>query len=377
MLPHSWRRFLAIVRLILAVSCLTIQLMAFNYALTDTVAIFAAYIVYSAAAVLWRGLEDSRFSMFALAIDFLLFLLAADAPVSYGQWITAVFYSYLLISAVVLHNWRKALGAGIACLVGVYLTAALHGTILFPVLIAGGIVACAVSIERDHLQERLSQLSRQSVLYRYDAERAREAERQRIAADFHDGPLQSFISFHMRLELIRKLLLRDKNAATDELMQLQDICKTQVNDLRTFVRSMRPIDVGGSLNATLRRLVEQFQKDSGIAATFISNEFLEPAEPEISLELLQIVREALYNIQKHSKATRVAVTVHKTDRSLEITVEDNGSGFAFSGKYSLGELETMRLGPNSIKRRVRTLGAEMLLDSKPGQGAGLSIRLAT
>ena len=137
------------------------------------------------------------------------------------------------------------------------------------------------------------------------------------------------------------------------------------------------MDVEGSLNATLRRVVEQFQKDSGIPATFVSNEFLEPAEPEISLELLQIVREALYNVQKHSKATRVAVSVQKTEGSLEITVEDNGSGFPFSGKYSLDELETLRLGPNSIKRRVRTLGAEMLLDSKPGHGAGLLIRLAT
>ncbi len=181
----------------------------------------------------------------------------------------------------------------------------------------------------------------------------------------------------MRLEIIRKLMSRDKNAAHEELVQLQDICRTQVNDLRAFVRSMRPVDVEGSLNATLRRVVEQFQKDSGIPATFVSNEFLEPAEPEISLELLQIVREALYNVQKHSSASRVAVTVQKVDHALEITVEDNGAGFPFSGKYNLEELEVLRLGPTSIKRRVRTLGAEMLLDSKPGQGAGLMIRLAT
>ncbi len=377
MLPHSWRRFLAAVRLTLAVSCLALQLIAFNFALTDTVAMFGAYIVYSVAVLLWHGLEETRFSNFALAIDFLFFLLAAVAPVSYGPWIAAVFYSFVLISAVVLHDWWKALGVAGASMAGLYFASPLHGNILLPVLIAGGIVACALAIERDHLEERLSHTSRQSVLYRYDAEKAREAERQRIAADFHDGPLQSFISFSMRLELIRKLLLRDKNAATDELTQLQDICKNQVNELRAFVRSMRPMDVEGSLNATLRRVVEQFQKDSGIPATFVSSEFLEPAEPEISLELLQIVREALYNVQKHSHASRVAVSVEKSDRSLEITIEDNGSGFPFSGKYSLDELEMLRLGPTSIKRRVRTLGAEMQLDSKPGQGAGLLIRLAT
>jgi signal transduction histidine kinase len=377
MLPHSWRRFLAVVRLILAVSCLALQLIAFNFLMTDMVVMFAVYIVYALGAALWRGLEDTRLKLLGLAIDFIFFLLAAVAPIAYGHWIAAVFYGYLLISAVVIHSWWKVLVVAAMSVVGVYLAVPLHGTMLLPVLIAGGIVAIALAIERDHLKDRLSQSARQSVLYRYDAERAREAERQRIAADFHDGPLQSFISFHMRLEIIRKLLLRDKNAATEELMQLQEICKSQVNDLRAFVRSMRPMDVEGSLNATLHRVVEQFQKDSGIPATFRSTEFLEPAEPEISLELLQIVREALYNVQKHSRATRVVVSVEKTDRALEIMIEDNGSGFPFSGRYSLDELEVLRLGPTSIKRRVRTLGAEMQLDSKPGQGAGLLIRLAT
>ena len=82
-------------------------------------------------------------------------------------------------------------------------------------MISAGILACVVAIQREYLEERLSNASRQTVLYRYDAEKAREAERQRIAADFHDGPLQSFISFQMRLEIIRKLLTRDLSSATE------------------------------------------------------------------------------------------------------------------------------------------------------------------
>src|SRR3984893_7034753 len=277
-----------------------------------------------------------------------------------------------------LHNWWKTLATAVTAVLLLYLVPTLHAAeLLRPALIAAGILGCVLAIQREYLEERLSNASRQTVLYRYDAEKARESERQRIAADFHDGPLQSFISFQMRLEIIRKLLMRDQTAATEELIQLQELCKSQVNELRSFVRSMRPVDVEGSLNATLRRLVEQFQKDSGIPASFVSAEFLEPAEPEVSLELLQIVREALYNVQKHSAATRVAVSIAKSDRALEIGIEDNGAGFPFSGKYTLDELELLRLGPMSIKRRVRTLGGDLLLDSKPGQGAGLKIRLAT
>jgi signal transduction histidine kinase len=70
------------------------------------------------------------------------------------------------------------------------------------------------------------------------------------------------------------------------------------------------------------------------------------------------------------------VSARKKDGGLEINVEDNGNGFPFSGVFSLDELDMLRLGPISIKRRVRTLGGELRLDSRPGQGAGLVIRLA-
>ncbi len=377
MLPTSWRRLLSLIRIVLGMSCLTIQLISSSFGVTDTTILFAGYTVYACVTLFWRSLEDSGYPTLALILDFVFFFLSANSTAPYSYWISSVFYAYVMIVAVMLHNWWKAVGIAIAAILLLYLVPTLHAEVLRPSLIAAGILGCVLAIQREYLEERLSNASRQTVLYRYDAEKAREAERQRIAADFHDGPLQSFISFQMRLEIVRKLLMRDQAAGTEELHQLQELCKTQVNELRSFVRSMRPVDVEGSLNATLRRVVEQFQKDSGIPATFVSAEFLEPSEPEVSLELLQIVREALYNVQKHSSASRVAVSIAKSDNALEISVEDNGAGFPFSGRYSLDELELLRLGPMSIKRRVRTLGGDLTVDSKPGQGAGLKIRLAT
>jgi signal transduction histidine kinase len=56
-------------------------------------------------------------------------------------------------------------------------------------------------------------------------------------------------------------------------------------------------------------------------------------------------------------------------------VKDDGSGFAFSGSFSLEELNAMRLGPASIMRRVRGLDGELTVNSTPGHGAGLKIRV--
>ena len=179
----------------------------------------------------------------------------------------------------------------------------------------------------------------------------------------------------MRLEVIRKLMLRDSEAGTRELHQLQELCQSQVADLRSFVRSMRPADEGMGLAASLSRMAELFQRDTGIATKFSGGDLHDPADTELSLEVLQIVREALNNILKHSSATRVAISVARVEQDLKISVEDNGEGFPFTGSFSLEELELLRLGPASIKRRVKVLEGDMALESGPGRGSKLAIRV--
>ncbi len=122
-------------------------------------------------------------------------------------------------------------------------------------------------------------------------------------------------------------------------------------------------------------LPRAFQKESGIPVTFMGTSAPVGLPQEMTLEVLQMIRESLHNVQKHAGATRVAVTMEKTDRGLEISVDDNGHGFNFAGTYSLEELELLRLGPASLKRRARSLSADLHLESRPGRGAGLKFRI--
>ena len=205
---------------------------------------------------------------------------------------------------------------------------------------------------------------------------AYERERHRLAQDFHDGPLQSTISFQMRTHTIRKLLDRDPAAAAQELEQLQELARKQVTEMRAFVNSMRPVEVDtSSVTAAARRLVDDFQKESGVSVTFMSSEEPVAAPGKIGVDILQIIREALTNIQKHAQATHVLFSLEKSDNNLMISVNDNGKGFRFGGKYSLEELELLRLGPNSIKQRLRALGGDVLLESHPGHGASLRLKI--
>jgi signal transduction histidine kinase len=381
MVPYRGRLALRISRIILAAACLAWYVRVADERFTSLLAVLAAYLVYAIGVLFELRLDSPARARIALIADTAFFALwswmVASGYVAWpaSGWLSAMLCAYLLCSAVLLHDVVRVISVAGAVGALAVVFAPRGEMQLVWVAAAVGAVSIGFTFQKRYVERRLSNTLRHNVIIRSQAQGAREAERQRIAADFHDGPLQSFISFQMRLEIVKKLMARDMAAAADELRQLQDLCRSQLGELRSFVRSMRPADDGVSLPASLSRMLEQFQRETGIISTFAGGNLHDPAEIEVSLELLQIVRETLNNIQKHSGATRLAVSIGMTDHRIEIRAEDNGSGFPFSGTFSLEEMELLRLGPVSIKRRVKMLGGDMQLDSRPGQGASLQIRI--
>src|SRR5580700_5643501 len=380
MVPYRGRFSLRIARMVLAAACLVSYVRSTGWHFTWIVALLIAYLVYAVGSMFEVRFDSTVRTNLGLVIDTAYFgFWTYLAPGGWtgstpAGWMSSLDGAYLFASAALLQELsRVVIVAAILLLDSLLFTPPEEMSLVWTVLGLSS-ASIALSLYKRYIDRRMSSTLRHNVIIRSQAQGAREAERQRIAHDFHDGPLQSFISFQMRLEIIKKLLARDVDAGVDELRQLQELCRIQVGELRSFVRSMRPADDGVSLPASLSRMLDQFQRDTGITATFSSSEIHDPAETEVSLELLQIVRETLNNIQKHSGATRMALSVGMRDRRIEISAEDNGGGFPFTGKFTLEELELLRLGPISIKRRVKMLNGELHLDSRPGEGASIQIR---
>jgi signal transduction histidine kinase len=372
-LRFDWPRHIAWVRVLLVAATLGISY--FSPMRVAPLFVFygllSLYLVLSLVLAIRRVRPGGLLGLLALFCDAVYFL----ALVGFGAdrlWLASIFFSYLLAEALAFYGPVEVsmvvAVAAIFCAVLPY-----DGT--RGVLVAGALT-CGYAVHKRRRTARIEQLKEKLEEVRKDVEKARETERQRIASDFHDGPLQSFISLQMRLEILRKLLERDFQAGMQDLMQLQTLAQSQIRDLRVFLHSMRPVDVdGASLVATARRIAESFQKESGIPVTFLGSNTPLGLPQEMTAEVLHMLREALHNVQKHAGATRVAVTMEKTDRCLEISVDDNGHGFNFAGTYTLEELEMLRLGPASLKRRARSLNADLQLESRPGRGAGLKFRI--
>jgi signal transduction histidine kinase len=213
-------------------------------------------------------------------------------------------------------------------------------------------------------------------LLRHLRARAIEAERSRIARDLHDGILQTLLSIEIQLDVLRRRVPGTPEQAVAGLTTLQQTVRNEGAELRQIVTDLRPLRVqSADLVDLMRGFAERYRNETTIALDLLIDSAQLRAPDRVCREIFQIYREALNNIKKHAKASHVVVKLSQDDSRLVLVVDDNGEGFSFAGKFTADELDRLRLGPISIKERVRTVGGVLTVESNPGHGARLTIEV--
>jgi len=206
-------------------------------------------------------------------------------------------------------------------------------------------------------------------------ERAGALERARFARELHDGAIQSLIAVEMQLDVLRRQS-GTQAPVNEELGRIQKLLREEVLKLRELMQAMKSFEVNADrLLGFISDTVERFRRETGIAAEFVSELERVDLAPRVCRELARIVQESLVNVRKHSGAHHVLVRLAQRAGNLQLTVEDDGKGFSFSGRLSDAELETSGKGPGVIRERVRLLAAELAIESTPGHGARLEVRI--
>jgi len=140
------------------------------------------------------------------------------------------------------------------------------------------------------------------------------------------------------------------------------------------MQQMKAIDVDADrLLGVLRDTVERFQRETGITARFVTDLEQLDMPQRVCREILRIVQESLVNVRKHSGARHALVRLSSNGEKWNLTVEDDGRGFEFAGRYNHQQLEEDGKGPQIIKERVRLIAGELTVESTPGQGTRLEI----
>ena len=207
-------------------------------------------------------------------------------------------------------------------------------------------------------------------------ERAGAVERARFARELHDGAIQSLIAVEMQLDVLRRQSGTQAPVVNAELGRIQKLLREEVLKLRELMQAMKSFEVTADrLLGFISDTVERFRRETGIAAEFVSELQQVDLTQKGCRELARIVQESLVNVRKHSGAHNVLVRLAQRSGNLQLTVEDDGKGFPFSGRLSDAELETTGKGPAVIRERVRLLAGELTIESTPGHGARLEVRI--
>jgi two-component system sensor histidine kinase DegS len=220
--------------------------------------------------------------------------------------------------------------------------------------------------------------AREKELHRFYATRitqAQEEERRRIARELHDETLQMLIVLSRRLEALAGTPQLASDTARQELASLRETVVHTVRDARRFVRDLRPpaLDHLG-LVAAIRGLVNDLGDGGAIAAQLEVQGQARRLLPEEELALFRIAQEALNNVRRHSEASRATVRLIFAPDRVQMTVEDNGTGFKVPER--IRDLVTAgKLGLVGMGERARTQGGTMSVRSRQGQGTSIRVDL--
>lgn len=203
--------------------------------------------------------------------------------------------------------------------------------------------------------------------------RAQEAERKAVAADIHDEAVQVMTAVSMRLAALRR---RTEDRSMLESMEvLEESVSNAIQRLRRLLTELHPSALAheGGLRTALREHLERLEADSSLVCT-LEGQVAEPVSLEARAICFRVAQEALWNVRKHAKASRVDVLAESRDSGILVRIQDDGVGFA---PDEVAPSPSGHLGLASMKDRTETAGGWLRLQSEPGRGTTVEYWIPT
>ena len=223
------------------------------------------------------------------------------------------------------------------------------------------------NLQAEIIKHKESETARLQLLRRLVT--AQEEERRRISRELHDQTGQQLTALLLGLKTLNNSSGNGSASLHKGLLQLQKLTERLVDEAHHLAWELRPAaldDLG--LETALSNYVEKWSDRNSISLDFHSglDKLRLPAPVETAV--FRIVQEALTNVLKHAQANRVSVMLEYRNDELLVIVEDNGRGFQ-PGKERDG------LGLVGIHERVALVGGKLNIESEPGSGTTLVVRI--
>ncbi len=203
---------------------------------------------------------------------------------------------------------------------------------------------------------------------------AQETERQRIARDIHDQLGQRLTALRLKLASLRSIC-GNENGEVARVERLQEIARLLDSEISFLASELRPNtldDLG--LEAALRAHAADWSRHYEVEMEFHSyGQRKGTLGRDSEIHIYRIAQEALNNVAKHARATRVNMLLEQRAESLVLIVEDNGIGF--DEKAARKRRNGSGMGLVGINERASLIGASIEIESEKGSGATIIVRL--
>lgn len=179
----------------------------------------------------------------------------------------------------------------------------------------------------------------------------REEERRRLRRELHDGLGPALAGALMKLAAARSKLAADPAATSQLLNEVERETRSAVDEVRRLARDLRPpaLDELGLVSATQEQ-ARSFASE-GLSIVVAAPESLPALPAAVEVAAYRIVREALTNVARHSRASECLVDIGLTDAALELEVTDDGVG--------IGPEVHAGVGTASMRERAAELGGSL------------------
>jgi signal transduction histidine kinase len=214
-------------------------------------------------------------------------------------------------------------------------------------------------LSKQHLRELSSHINH-----------VREEERIAIAREVHDDIGSMLTATKLDIAWLGKRL-KDRPELAAKAKSIEELVDKCTRSASNISRSLRPsaLDTFGII-AAIENEAHEFSQRTGIDSVFDKVDEHISLSPEVSIALFRIFQEALANITKHAKASKVSISMYISASCVDLIVRDNGCGISDADRRKPGSF-----GLRGIFERASHFGGDVKIESKPNMGTTLKIRI--
>jgi signal transduction histidine kinase len=313
-------------------------------------------------------LHNALFFIFVLVGFFHAFLMRPIPLAVLGVAVTSIILNTLP------GGFKDPFGADFLAVLTIFL--------LQTVAISGGTISgIKVSEQSEQRRKMVAQLeaamAENAGLHAQLVTQAREAgvhdERQRMAREIHDTLAQGLTGIVTQLQAAK----RSKDDAAEwgrHIDTAAELARESLSEARRSVHAVGPEALESSrLGEAVSEVAGRWSEINSIPVEVTTTGDARPMHPEVEVALLRTTQEALANVTKHARASRVGLTLSYMEDLVRLDVRDDGVGFAPErGGTSNGKAPDGGFGLTAMRQRVSRLAGRLEIESEPGGGTAIS-----